>query len=223
MKKALLMLAAVIGLAYFFLPVMRPPADEPSLRGQDMPWRIVPTGDGSITVFGLTLGQSTLNDAVVKLGRRYELGLFRAPGGPIALEAYFRDTVVGGLNAKLVVTGDLDQETLAAMLERGPPGKNLPDGTEKRPLSEADTATALTAPIGSITFAPYVQLDEALVLKRFGQPDERIQVEGDTHWLYAQSGLDLIIDPRGRGILQYLPPRDFQRLRAPLLNHSLSK
>lgn len=216
MKKLLLILAATLGLAYLILPIIRPPGGE-SVLGQDLPWQITPTGDGSITVFGLTLGDSTLQDAVAKLGRRYELGLFVAPDGQINLEAYFRDTVLGGINAKIVVTAGLEQEILQNLLKAAASGERLPGDARKYPVSEADIPTALSAPIAFLTYAPYPELDDKLVLKRFGEPAERIAMDDNVHWLYPEQGLDLVLNRDGKAILQYLPPRDFERIRMPLI------
>jgi hypothetical protein len=36
------------------------------------------------------------------------------------------------------------------------------------------------------------------------------------HFLYPAKGLDLILDRKGKEVLQYVAPRDFARLREPL-------
>ncbi|MFZ1860136.1 MAG: hypothetical protein WAV81_05610, partial [Candidatus Competibacter sp.] len=92
--------AGVVVMSVFFLAIMRPPGARSGAPAEDLPWRITRGQNGAtITVFGLTLGESTVRDAVAKWGRRYELGLFQNPAGRLSLEAYFRDAVVGGLNA----------------------------------------------------------------------------------------------------------------------------
>jgi hypothetical protein len=214
-SKVLLLVVATLGLAALILPVMRPPGGE-AVLGQDLPWQIQPTSTGTIEVFGLTLGESTVADAVDKIGRRYELGLFREPDGRLSLEAYFRDAVLGGLNARIVTTADLDPAALEQLLDDAGPGERLANGTRRYPVPEAHTATALAAIITTLTYAPYVELDDALVRERFGPPAERIALEDGDHWLYPERGLDLILRQDGKSILQYLPPRDFDRLRSPL-------
>jgi hypothetical protein len=37
------------------------------------------------------------------------------------------------------------------------------------------------------------------------------------HLLYPPLGLDVVVDGDGKELLQYVAPRDFERLRAPLL------
>jgi hypothetical protein len=61
-------------------------------------------------------------------------------------------------------------------------------------------------------------MDEATVTQRFGQPGERLVVsEKRVHLLYPEKGLDVVVDADGKELLQYVAPRDFAMLRAPLL------
>jgi hypothetical protein len=210
-----LLTGAVFALAWLLVPVMRPPGGHSEIR-QDLPWQITPAPNGSITVFGLTLGHSTLAEAVRKLGRRYELGLFEDPDGHLTLEAYFRDAVLGGLNARLVLTATLEPARLEALRTRAGPGQPLSAGGRRFALADADAANALTAAITSITYLPLVKLEAELIERRFGPPVERIQIGDMEHWLYPNQGLDLGQGADGRAVLQYLPPYDFSRLRAPL-------
>jgi hypothetical protein len=57
----------------------------------------------------------------------------------------------------------------------------------------------------------------AVILQRFGAPAERIR-QGETleHFLYPAQGLDIVLDSKGKEVLQYVAPADFARLRAPL-------
>jgi len=116
--------ALCAALSVLFLAVMRPPGGQSSIPGQDLPWQIDVGPDGAtLTVFGLILGQSTVRDAVNKLGLRYELGVFQGKDGELSLEAYFRDAVVGGLNVRLVLTARLPEPTLDALRSHAGAGK----------------------------------------------------------------------------------------------------
>ena len=53
---------------------------------------------------------------------------------------------------------------------------------------------------------------------RFGTPAERL-AEGERlqHWLYPPQGLAVLLDAKGREVLQYVAPAEFEaRLAAPL-------
>jgi len=92
----------------------------------------------------------------------------------------------------------------------------LPSSTTRRAtLAPADEAAALAAPIRGLAFIPGAQLDEAVILERFGQPAERIRVNAhQEHLLYPGKGLDLVLDSKGRELLQYVAPARFEALEA---------
>lgn len=204
----------LIYLGYVFVPDNPPPRDP-----KDLPWQISATGDGSITVFGLTLGETTLGEAVAKLGNRHELGLFRDPDGKLTLEAFFKDIRLSGLTARVVLTGDADPETLETMLVNSDTGKRLANGIQQFPVTATDLPTALAVPVRTITYVPYINLNEDLVRQSFGEPAERIPEPDSTvvHWLYPDKGLDLMLDAEGKAILQYVAPKHFEQVRTPLL------
>ncbi len=221
--KILLLAALGVVLSVFFAAIIRPPGGQPSAPGQDKPWQISPSPDGTtITVLGLTLGQSTLRDAVNKLGRRYELGVFQNRNGVLSLEAYFRDAVVGGLNARLVLAAQLPEDLLNGLRQRASEGKPTADGGRRYPVIEADQDVGLGAIITAITYLPVVPFDAELLGKRFGAPAERVAVKEGAHWLYPALGLDVLLGETGEALLQYVPPPEFeQRLRAPLRNGAM--
>lgn len=216
--KILLLAATGIALSLFLLAIMRPPGGQPATPGQDLPWQVAASPDGAtLTVFGLTLGESTVRDAVNKWGRRYELGVFEKSSGHLSLEAYFRDAVVGGLNVQMVLAAHLPDALLSAFRTHAGAGKPTVDGGRRYPVAEADANTALGAVVTAITYRPVVKFDADLIRRRFGEPAEQIAVKDGTHWLYPALGLDLLLGDKGAALLQYVPPVEFeQRLRAPL-------
>ena len=219
-RRWIILLLVVLGVALtgFFLSIMRPPGSQSSAPGQDLPWQIsVGPGGATSTVFGLTLGESSLREAVVKLGRRYELGLFEDRDGQLSLEAYFRDALLGGLNVRLVLAVDVPEATLAALKTHGGEGKPTASGMRRYPVAEIDHDLAMQGVIAALTYLPVVKFDADLVRQRFGEPAERIAAEGGAHWLYPALGLDVLLGDNGEALLQYVPPADFAaRLRAPL-------
>ena len=215
------LVALGLALSGFFVVIMRPPGAQPSTLGQALPWQAVASPDGAtLTVFGLTVGQSTLGDAVAILGRRYDLAVFADSAGALTLEAYFRDVLIGGLNARMVLTGQLPSDQLEALRRPAGAGQALAEGGHRYPISEADTPAGLLAVITAIVWVPVARFDAALIQKHFGQPTERLQRQEGTHWLYPALGLDLLLNAQGQTVLQYVPPVEFaRRLRAPLDPH----
>ena len=216
----LLLIIATGMLAYLLLPVFEA-GRTPSQPRTDMPWQIDPTPDGSIAVFGFTLGESTLREAIDKLGRSFDLGLFRDPDEQLSLEMYYKGAMLGGLSVRLVLIADLSQAVLHDLLTHSGESKRLSTGTEQYSLADTDIGVALAAPIAALTYIPYVELDRELIRQRFGEPVERISVDSsddssdvtNEHWLYPNLGLGISLNQNTGTVLQYLPPRDFARLR----------
>lgn len=188
-----------------------------------LPWAITVHEDGSSTVFGLTFGRSRLGEAEQLLQQEAEFTLFVASDGQMAAEGYFDSVSLSGLAGKLVLEMVLTAEELRAMEERGLRVATLGDGSRKVTLHPEDIARLRGTTIASITFLPKAHLDEALVEKRFGVPEQRLQEpkEAVVHWLYPAKGLDVAISAEQKEVLQYVAPRDFARLRDPLLARGL--
>lgn len=209
------LLALFVG--WFVFP--RAPEPQPHL----LPWNIVTLPDGTSRVFGLHLGEDTLAAAEQAFRETTELTLFVAPDGHMAAEAYFDELDLGGLRAKMVVEAALGQVELAAMYERGLRISTLGDGSRKVTLAPEDAIRVRHSTIASLTYLPKMDLDEALVVQRFGTPAQKTS-EADgavAHWLYPSQGLDVVVSQQGKEVLQYVPPRDFERVTAPLRQRGL--
>lgn len=199
----------------FFLPAPgRHPGADPE---RNLPWQIETDGRGGSTVFGLRPGESSLVDARAQLGTEMEVAIIAAPGETGSLEAYAEQVPLGFVLGRVIVTVDMPPETIAAMRERAIKSKHMESTTRKITLRPDDLAAAERAPIRAISVIPTVNLDEATVIQRFGQPEERLAVsEKRVHLLYPSKGVDVVLDSDGKELLQYVAPRDFASLREPL-------
>jgi hypothetical protein len=98
------------------------------------------------------------------------------------------------------------------------------DTTYRYILDPDDLPLAWRAPIATITFIPAVSIDADTAIKRFGPPQERLRTSDRVeHFLYPDKGLDLVLDNNGKEILQYVAPREFARLREPLVHGASEK
>lgn len=219
MKKTLLAVTALIVLI-IALPMLLPrPSADSDRPVEGLPWQIETLPDGNSRVFGLTLGSSTLADAQNRLGGEMKVAIVAAPGEPGTLEAYLEDVTAGAVTGKMVLTADIAPETLAGMRSRAEKSEYMQSSTKKSTLAAEDLPQAQQAPIAAIAFVPSINLDEQIILQRFGQPAERIRSSANTeHFLYPARGLDLHLDSEAKELLQYVPPRHFARLRDPLVN-----
>ena len=217
--KLALSLAALVLVALllpFFLPgLARQEGVDPE---RNLPWQIETDGKGGSRVFGLKLGESTLGDARRLLCPEMEVAIIAAPGEQGMLEAYCPQASLGFVMARLILTADLDGEQVAAMRERALRAKPMESSTKRITLHPDDLQQAERLPLRAISVIPSASLDEDMVVQRFGAPAERlVQSEQRVHLLYPEKGLDVLIDPKGKELLQYVAPGRFASLREPLL------
>ncbi|VAX13153.1 hypothetical protein MNBD_GAMMA24-2554 [hydrothermal vent metagenome] len=205
----------LLALALFF------PSEQtaPPRQIQNLPWQIETTTDGSIRVFGLQLERSSINDAIQRFDENAEVSMFVSPTNKRVIEVYFNNTRLAGLNAKVVLSVAMKKAEIDAIYNHGTRISTLGDGSHKVTLSHDDLLQVKESPIAMITYLPKTKLNADLLLARFGEPARRIrETKSKTiHWLYPSRGLDIAQDQNGRTVIQYLPPREFEKVMQPLL------
>lgn len=192
------------------------PTDTPDT----LPWRITHPTPESSRVFGITLGQTSLEEAEKKVFKEQtEISLFKTSEGKMLVEAFFDELNLNGLKAKFVFTVAIPQDELTGMFNRGLRMNSTPSG-KRITLTADDLLRVRRAPVASITYMPTPKLEEAIFTKRFGVPAERVREtkSGAVHWLYPQHGLDITLGGEEKPLFQYVSPSDFELLRAPLLS-----
>lgn len=183
----------------------------------NLPWQVAVDDRGESTVFGLTPGTSTLGDVRRQFGDELEVAIVAEPNEVGLLEGYYAQVALGFVLAKVIVTVDAKNEAISEMRERALKAKHMDSTTRKITLHPDDRAAAEGLPIKAISVIPTVNLDEATVIQRFGQPGERLVVSASrVHLLYPRLGLDVMVDADGKELLQYLAPRQFSLLSEPL-------
>lgn len=184
----------------------------------NLPWQIGLDGKGGSTVFGLMPGVSTLADVRQKLGGEMDVAIIAEPDEIGMLEGYYSQVALGFVLAKVIVTVNAKNEAISEIRERALKATNMESTTRKITLRPDDLAAVEKMPIKAISVIPTINLDEASVIQRFGQPGERLAVSAKrVHLLYPEKGLDVVVDDEGKELLQYVAPRDF----APLLRDPL--
>jgi hypothetical protein len=185
---------------------------------EGMPWQIDVLPDGTTRVFGLTPGRSTLDDARKLLGANAQVALVIAPGESGSVEAYYESVTAGPVTGKMVLTLETTLAQREQIINRARKVDYMNSTTRRVSPSDEDLALADAFVISAIAFIPSANLDEQIILQRFGMPAERIRSsEAREHFLYPAKGLDLQLDAKGKELLQYVAPRNFVQLRDPLL------
>lgn len=224
MKFALSLIAFVLAalvLPFFFPSSGKVDGVDPN---SNLPWQITADGQGGSLVFGLQPGLSTLSEVKQRLGGEVEVAIVAEPNEIGEVEGYYSQVALGFVLAKVIVTVDLAPEAITAMRERALKAKHMESTTRKITLHPDDLLLADKTPVRAISVIPTVNLDEATVLQRFGEPGERFVLSDKrTHLLYPKKGLDVVVDLEGKELLQYVAPRDFARLREPVLKAAANK
>jgi len=211
---AIFALLAMVLAVYPFL------GDEPqggSVTG--LPWQIDILDDGSTRIFGLNIGVSRLADARTVLGDDMELAIIASTDVEEvgSLEMYYGHYRAGLLSGKLILHTATSEGMLAQWRDNAEKSDYMPSGyARKYTLSADDKPRVLQETISGITFIPAVNLDEETVLARFGEPAERIELPGTTHYLYPEKGLDIAVHEASKEVMQYVSPKRFDSLVQPL-------
>jgi len=212
-----ILLSLTFGSLFLLALAVMVPGGKVADKEPKLPWDIVIDTDGNSTVFGLTIGVSTLKEAQEALQEEAKVNLFVSQDEQYSVEAYFRRIVISGFKADLVLSLDIDPTEVKAMYDRGARQKRVETGNKQVDLASEDFALMGSQKIGHITYIPSANLDDALVSTRFGEPSRRVTEKGGiVHWLYPQKGLDIGLNPEGKEVFQYLNPRDFNQALIPL-------
>ena len=156
-----------------------------------LPWQVDVAGN-KLSVFGLTLGESTLADAMGEFQQPGEARLFVADDGGHSLEAYFDNIRLNGIMARFVVRLSTDQANVDQVIasHTRKPG---PSGFFYKVNSV--TSTWLTnARVETITYEPrYLKLGEEMIVSRFGVAENKELLEEETIWHYPAKGVRITV------------------------------
>ena len=207
----ILLLVVVLAVAGYLGMQPDAPVNDAPITG--LPWQIEPLPDGYTRVFGITPGVTTLRAAVQQLGDDMDLAIIAAPDEAGSLEPYYGHYSAGPVTGRLILVLDVPPGQLDEWR-----GRSQGDsGTRRYLLHPDDLALAWQLPVRGITFSPSLDLDADIIQSRFGTPESVVEINTQqAHWLYPDRGLDVVLDAKGKEVLQYLAPREFAAYRAGL-------
>ena len=185
-----------------------------NISSDKLPWQITISEDGQSKVFGITLNQTSVRDALKILKAFPEIAAFEHKNGRRNLEAYISSVSLSGLSAKMILEFSVTDENLSRYIKDSVKKKGTPSGAFKYDLNEQDVLEAMQAPVISISYIPYAQFDDEIIMQRFGIAAETVTVSETTSiLLYPELGLSLTYNKDGKEVLQYVAPADFERLQ----------
>lgn len=208
------------GVALFSLVVMVASVLYPGkpTEKDDLPWHIEHPTPDAVRIFGLTLGKSNTDEAEQRFREAAKPSLFKSKDGRLVAEVFFEQVDLAGLRSKIVLNIGVPEPEIQGMYERGLRLSSTGSG-KKITLAPEDEQRLRQLPIVGLTYMPSVRLEEAILLKRFGAPSQRIKEKesGVIHWLYPQNGLDISLSEKEKPLMQYVQPVEFEKLSTPLL------
>ncbi len=177
----------------------------------DLPWQITVLSPHRLRVFDLVLPEATLRDGIAKFGQLESVSLFEGKGGQLSLEAYFGKVSLGPLKARVIARLDASQKELRKLASGALTMKYSASGDRQFVLDQDSIAAQLGRPIRALSYIPdYGGLDAAFFRKHFGEPAyyQRID-EHSVQWFYPRRGVRLLLNAKGKEVLEYQPPADF--------------
>ena len=186
----------------------------------DLPWHIERPKVDTIRIFGITLGTTNAQEAQQHFKEEGKPILFKSPSGHLVVEVFFEEVNLAGLKARIVLSIAVPESELQGMFDRGVRMNATGSGKEIT-LTPDDIARVFSLPVSSLTYMPATRLEDAVFAKRFGQPEMKVKENkgGAVHWLYPQNGLDIALGGNEKPLLQYIAPKNFDKLTQPLLAH----
>lgn len=207
-------LIAVITLIFAFLK------QDKRAEITDFPWHIEHPTVETTRIFGITLGTTNSQEAQEHFKEDGKPILFKSPGGQLVVEVFFEEVNLAGLKSRIVLSIAVPDSELQGMFDRGVRMNATGSGKEIT-LTPDDIARVFSLPISSLTYMPATRLEDSVFAKRFGQPELKVKEKlgGAVHWLYPQNGLDITLGGNEKPLLQYISPKNFDKLSQPLLAH----
>ena len=143
-KKILLLL--IIAVVLVILPFL---SQERKIPDSGYPWQIELHQDGLSTVFGLTLGRTTMTEVRKIIGEGMKLALLSTDNGDAGIEMYYGHFTAGRLSGRLILVADLTADILAGIRQRAVRA----GGAHSFRIHVDDFAVVMQAPIKAITLS----------------------------------------------------------------------
>lgn len=174
------------------------------------------TGPGdNISIMGLTLNKSTLQEAEALINETAKKALFLTPLGEkkysYKFEAYFEE--------QQVVLNFEPSATLIKNIEHNPNNPFVyPSGIIRLGISAEEMPQVNQLIILSLTYVPGSRIDLEMFQQHYQEPNETLtDPANNIHYLYPAFGLDFYRPSDGPDVLQFVLPKNFNQLRDPLI------
>jgi len=166
-----------------------------------LPWEVSRLDNGSIRVFGITLGKTSIQEAnqIYASFAKTRLQDITSANDTHShqLIAIYDELSTGGLLGKIQLGYQLEPGDLAKIVKSIKTPAENEDDPQKIKLYEIDSDTEmslLNSPVSSITYIPSIDFGEDVIRQRFGQAAEELVINEDKQlWFYPELGLQIYI------------------------------
>lgn len=203
MKERYIFLLTLLVALVIFLGVYVTTRDLPVTQQQSLPWESLQNQKGQTVVFGLTMGETTLEEAMRVFGNEVEVSLFENTDKTFDVEVYVPSTRIGGFSARVILKLVIDQNHLKRLQQNIDQTEQLPTGNKQHKLKESSKLSLLQAKLESLSFIPHSDLTNEILLQRFGKASSVDKIQGIEYWHYPHKGLRVVIDSEGNDILEF--------------------
>jgi len=208
---------AFIAVCYFAL---KPTPSNELAKDLALPWQIEQLADGGTQVFGVRPGTTTVADSLRILGEDHDLAIIIDRNDVAGLEIYFSHFKAGPLAGKLILSVKAEKAQLEEMATHANKSSYMASGSRKFELNREDLSNIQSLPVNGISFLPGASLSREIIEQRFGRADEEISLGESLYFLYPAVGLSISLNEQAKEVLQYVHPKDFDSMRAPLVRTS---
>ncbi len=170
---------------------------EPTAQLDTMPWEVDRLENGSLRVFGITLGKTSIQDAN-QLFANFGKTLFTVTSSAnnktnYQLITQYDELIIGGMIAKIILTYDINQTDLETIYH----SLKSENATPKRinhvdfySVNEKTKMRYLSAAISGVTYIPSIDYDLQSIRQNFGQPAKEKTLNKELQeWSYPEMGL----------------------------------
>ncbi|MDH5369277.1 MAG: hypothetical protein OEW99_04585 [Gammaproteobacteria bacterium] len=217
--KKIIVISVLFLFVFFFMVNKKTGNNEPIV--ETYPWQVTILPDGRSRVFGIVFGETTLKEVDDILNSRPTIALFEE-NEKLSLEAYYKNVSLGGMIGSFIITLNASIPQLNNIKKKSAKQKRAENNGKRYELDKLASDESKKIAVKNLIYIPTVQLDEEIIVKRFGKPTHKIKLktkEIGWHYLYPEKGLDLIYKEEGKEVLQYVLPKNFNYLLEPLQSH----
>lgn len=166
-----------------------------------LPWEVSRLDNGSIRVFGITLGKTSVQEAnqIYASFAKTRLQDITSANDTHShqLIAIYEELSTGGFLGQIQLGYQLKPETLSEIVKNTKVSTDDTNTQQATKLYEIDIKTEralLNTPVSSITYVPSIDFGVDVIRQRFGQAAEELTINEDKQlWFYPELGLQIYI------------------------------